>query len=143
MALRVPPPTAAFLDPDPLATHVIPVPAVDRRWGKQEGVFLPVVRRAFTDDVARVADRFRRGQDFEVTEGKITKRVEIVHLPIHPEECVLGAVTKGRRPDNQPRGIAPHSIDAISCARRAAERSQVSKSVTQLCFGPSNGQEQE
>lgn len=142
MAVCVPPPATAFLDPDPLATQVIPIPAVHRRWREKEGVFLSVVGRAFPDDVARIADRFRGAQDLEVAQGQIAERVEIVHLAIHVKKRVLGPVTRRRRSHDHSRRVPALAVDAVGYARCASERSQITKLVTQLRFRASESEEQ-
>jgi hypothetical protein len=94
-AIRFPPPAAAFLDPDPLAADVRPIPAIDRRRRQQKGMFLPVQRHALADDEARIGDCFRHRQDLEVAQGKIAECVEIVHLALDEKEGVLRVVSGG------------------------------------------------
>src|SRR6202008_3339727 len=95
-AVRLPPPAAAVLDPNPLATDVGPIPAIDRRRREEEGMLLAVISNAIANDEAGIADRFRHREDFEFSQRKIAERVEIVHLAAHPKEGVLGAVSRGR-----------------------------------------------
>ena len=134
MALRVPPPAAPFLDPDPFAALVSPVPAVHRRRRHQECVFLSIVRRAFPDDVARIADRFRRAQDLEIARGQIAERVEIVHLAVDVKERVLGPVTRRRSADDHARGIPSLAVDAVRDAGSSPEGAEIAERITQLRF---------
>jgi hypothetical protein len=61
-----------------------------------EGVFVAVLRDSIADDDARITDRARDSQNFELALGKITERVEIVHFVADIKERVFGIIT-GRR----------------------------------------------
>ena len=108
-------------------------------------MLLSVIGRAFADDMARIADRLRRAQHFEIAQAKIAKRVEVVHLPAHEEEGVLGPVGGRRRAHDHSGGVAALAIDAVGRARRPAKRAEVSKLITQLRFrwGKSEKQSEE
>ena len=56
---------------------------------------------------------FAERQDLEVGQGKIAERVEIVHLPAHVKERMLGAVTERRRPDDHSGGVAALAVNAV------------------------------
>jgi hypothetical protein len=143
MTIRFPPPAATFLDPDPLAADVRPIPTIDRRRRQQEGVFFVVQRHALADDKARIGDRFRHRQDFEIAQGKIAQRVEIVHLAAHEKERVLHVLSGGRGSDDHPGRVVPGAGDAVGRAHGSAEGSQVSQAVTQLRFGACEREKQE
>ena len=133
-ALGVPPPTAAFLDPDPFAALVGPVPAVDRCRLQQERVFLPVISDSFADDVAGIRYRLRRGKDLEVGRGKIAERVEIVHLAVDEKEGMLGPITKRGGAYDHAGSILALAIHAVGGAHRPAKSPEVGNGVAQLCF---------
>ena len=98
-------------------------------------MFLPAIRNAVADDEAGITDRFCDRQDLKLGEGKVAKRVEIVHLAAHPKEGVLGAVRQSRGADDHSVHVVPGAGNAVRGARRAAERPQVCDGVTQLRLG--------
>jgi hypothetical protein len=106
-------------------------------------VLLPIRCNAFSDDVGRVADRFRGRQDLEVGLGKIGQRIEIVHLAVHIKEGMLGAVAQRGASHDHTSGVASLAVDAVGCARCAAEGPQVSEGITQLRFSAGESQKQD
>ena len=95
-ATLLPPPAAAFLNPNPLTTQVGPLPAGHLERREHKGMLVAIGRDSLTDDNAGIADRFRHCQDTEIALRKIAKRVEIKQLAVGVKECVLGVVTRGR-----------------------------------------------
>ncbi len=87
-----PPPAAAVLDPNPLATLIMPLPSGDTLRCEPEGVLVAVLRNSVTDNDAGIADRTRDCQHFEIALGKIAQRVQIVHFVLDEKEGVLGVV---------------------------------------------------
>ena len=91
-----PPPTASVLFPNPLATGIAPLPAIDRRRRQQEGMLIAIQSYTFANDQGAVVDRLCHGQHLEVAVSQVAKEVEIVHLPFGKEKRVLGVVTRRR-----------------------------------------------
>lgn len=125
----LPPPAAAFLNPNPLTTNVRPLPSIHRNRREQEGVLLAVGSDSFANDEAGIADRLCDRKDGEVARGKIAKRVEIKHLAVGVEERVLGVVARCRGSDNHSGCVVTLSDDAVGRARSSTERSQICDAV--------------
>jgi hypothetical protein len=106
-------------------------------------VFFAVRRNPLPNDVAGIADRFRRRQNLEIRQGKIAEGVEIIHLAADIQEGVLGAVTERRAADDHSGVIASLAVDAIGRARRATQSPEVSEGITQLRFSAGESQKQE
>jgi hypothetical protein len=129
-AIRFPPPAAAFLDPNPLATHVRPCPSVHRRGRKQKGVLVAVVSDSLADDETGITDRRRDRKDAEAARRKIAKRVEIKHLAVGVKERVLGVVARRRGSDNHSGCVSTTTPGyAVGLACRSSECSQIGGAV--------------
>jgi hypothetical protein len=92
MATRIPLPSTALLLPNPLTTRVTPSTAIDRCRRHQEGMLLAVESYAFANNFEAIVDGFGDSEHFEIADGKIAKKVKVVHLPIGKEEGVFGIV---------------------------------------------------
>ena len=92
MATRIPLPSTALLLPNPLTTRITPSTAIDRCRRHQKGMLLAVESYAFADNLEAVIDRLGDSENFEIADGKIAKKVKVVHLPIGKEEGVFGIV---------------------------------------------------
>lgn len=129
IAIAIPPPAAAFLSPNPATTGIRPASAVHRQRRHEKGVLLSIFGNAFADDKRIIADRYRFGQDLEITTTQITEAVQIEHLTSRIEERVLRLVTQGRTAHNHPKGRSGLPAHADSRTRRPAERVQVGYAV--------------
>lgn len=92
-AIRFPAPAPSVLFPNPLATLIVPLPAGDSDRRHLKSVFVTVLGNSIADDDARIADRARDGQNFELTLRKIAEHVEIVHFVADIKKRVFGIVT--------------------------------------------------
>ena len=108
-----PPPAAAFLDPDPLATLIVPLPTRDRLGRQFESVLVAVLRNAIAYNDQRIADCACDREDFEIRLGKITERVEVVHLVLNKKKRVLGIVGDGGGADDHTGGVCAIAGDAV------------------------------
>ncbi len=95
-------------------------------------MLVTVVRNSLANDVKGIADCSCDGQDFEIALGKIAQCVEIKHLTIRVQKCVLGVVAHGRGPDNHSSRIGTLPGDTTSRARAPAERAQIGDAEAQL-----------
>jgi hypothetical protein len=75
MATGLEPPSTILLLPNPLATSVAPLPAIDRRRSQQESMLVSLGCDAFTNDEAAIIDRLGGSQNFEVAGREIAKIV--------------------------------------------------------------------
>ncbi len=64
-----PPPAAAVLNPNPLATLIVPLPAGDGERCEPEGVFIAILGDAVADNHAGIADGAGDGQFFKIGLG--------------------------------------------------------------------------
>ena len=55
-------------------------------------MLLAVESYAFANNFEAVVDGFGDSEHFEIADGKIAKKVKVVHLPIGKEEGVFGIV---------------------------------------------------
>jgi hypothetical protein len=126
----LPPPAAAYLDPNPLATIVGPLASIDSQRCKQKGVLLAVASDPLANNQARIADRLGHRQDVEVARGKIAKRVEIKHLAVRIKERVVGAVACCRGSDDHSGCVVTLlPSDAVGRARSSTEGSQIGDGI--------------
>src|SRR5438105_15275489 len=70
-----PPPATAILNPTPLATLIVPLPARDRLRRQFESVLVAVLSNAIAYNDQRIADRARDSEDFELRLRKIAERI--------------------------------------------------------------------
>lgn len=139
-----PPPAFDFLNPNPLATIVRPLPALDRERREQEGMFVAVIGNSLADDKAGIADRGRRGQNLEIALGKIAQRIEIEHLVFGVEKRVRRVVVRSGRPDNHSERVAAATAgNAIGRAGISTERAQIGHTVTELRVSSAETEEKE
>lgn len=66
VATRFPRPSTPLLRPNPLATRIAPIPAIDRRRGQQERMLLAIDANAFTNNEAAIVDGFGDSEYFKV-----------------------------------------------------------------------------
>jgi hypothetical protein len=126
----LPPPAAAYLDPNPLATIVGPLASIDSQRCKQKGMLLAVASDPLANNQARIADRLGHRQDVEVARGKIAKRVEIKHLAVRIKERVVGAVACCRGSDDHSGCVVTLlPSDAVGRARSSTEGSQIGDGI--------------
>ena len=121
---RFPPPTAAVLNPNPLAALVVPLPSGHFERRQLESVLVTVGGNSIADDDAGIADCSCDTQDFEIALGEIAQRVEIVHLVAGIKKGVLGIVGGRRGTDDHAGRVHAGTGDAIRGGGVAAERSQ-------------------
>jgi hypothetical protein len=121
-----PPPAAAFLDPDPLATLIVPLSASDCLRRKLESVLVAILGDSIADNHARIADRARDCQHLEISLGEIAERVEIVHFVFHKKKSVLGIIGRGRGADDHAGGVRAITGDAVRGTGVTTECSQIS-----------------
>jgi len=86
-------------------------------------VLITVIRDSFSNNHARIVDRLRHGENFEVALRKIAKRIQVKHLAIHEKKCMFGVVAGGRRADYHSGRIWTLPANAKGGAGRSAERS--------------------
>lgn len=129
-----PPPSAAVLFPNPLATIVEPLSAGDTDRRHLERVFVAVLGDSVADNDARITDRSRNRQNFELGLGKITKRVQIVHLVTDIEEGVLGIVAGRGRTDDHSGGVLAVAGDVVRGGCVTAQRSEIGNGVGELAL---------
>ena len=125
-ATFLPPPATAILNPTPLATLIVPLPARDRLRRQFESVLVAVLRNAIAYNDQRIADRARDSEDFEIRLGKIAERVEVVHLVLNKKKRVLGIVGDGGGADDHAGGVCAIAGDAVRGAGVATKRAQIS-----------------
>jgi hypothetical protein len=88
-------------------------------------VLVAVLGNSITDDNARIANGPCNGQDFEVSLGKITEIVEIVHFVFGKKKSVLGIVGRGGGTDDHAGGVRAISSNAVRRAGVATECSEI------------------
>jgi hypothetical protein len=106
--------------------------ARDREWYEQKGMLVAIFGNSVANDVKGIADCSCDGQDFEIALGKIAQCVEIKHLTIRVQKCVLGVVAHGRGPDNHSSRIATLPGDTTSRARVSTQCSQIDDGEAKL-----------
>ena len=121
-----PPPAAAFLNPDPLATLIVPLSARDCLRRQFESVLVAVLSDAVANDDARITDRPRDGQHFEIALGKIAEIVEIVHFIFDKKKRVFGIVGRGRGANDHALGVRAITGNAVRGAGVTTKRAQIS-----------------
>jgi len=93
-------------------------------------MLVAVVRCPFTNDETGITDRRRDREHAEAARRKITKRVEIKHLPVGPKKRVLGVVARGRGSDNHSGCVSTATPgDAAGLACGSSECSQVGDGI--------------
>jgi hypothetical protein len=127
-----PPPAATFLDPDPLATLIVPLSAGDRLGRKFESVLVAVLGNSVADNYARITNGPRNSQHFEITLGKIAERVEVVHFVFDKKKSVLGIVGRSGGAHDHAGGVCAIAGDAVCGAGVAAKRSEIGNSEAQF-----------
>jgi hypothetical protein len=120
-----PPPAAAVLDPDPLTTLIMPLPASDRLGRQFESVFVAVLGDSVADDHARITDGPRDSKNFEISLGKIAERVQIVHFVFDKEKSVLRVVSRGGGADDHAGGVRAITGHTVGGAGVTAKCSQI------------------
>jgi hypothetical protein len=121
-----PPPTAAVLDPDPLTTLIMPLPASDRLRRQFESVFVAVLGDSVADDHARITDGPRDSQNFEITLGKVAERVQVIHFVFDKEESVFGIVGRSGGANDHAGGVRAITGNTVGGAGVTAKCSQIS-----------------
>ena len=121
-----PPPATTILNPTPLATLIVPLPARDRLRRQFESVLVAVLRNAIAYNDQRIADCACDREDFEIRLGKITERVEVVHLVLNKKKRVLGIVGDGGGADDHAGGVCAIAGNAVRGAGVATKRAQIS-----------------
>lgn len=122
MSVIFPPPAASILFPNPLATGIAPTPAVDRSRSHQESMLVAVERNPFADNQGTVINCLGDRQDFEVTDGKVAKQIEVVHLPFDEQKGMFRIVARGRRSHDHAGGVEILLPGDAGRAGRAAKR---------------------
>lgn len=110
-----------MLNPNPLATLIMPLPAGNLHRRQLESVFIAVLSNAVADNDQRIADRARDGQNFEIRLRKIAEIVEIVHFVLNKKERVLGIIGGSRGTDDHAGGISSVPGNAVGGAGISAE----------------------
>lgn len=123
-----PPPAAAVLNPDPLTTLIMPLPASDRLGRQFESVFVAVLGDSVADDHARITDGPRDSQHFEISLGKIAKRVEVIHFVFDKKKSVLRIVGRGRGADDHAGSVRAITGDTVGGAGVTAKCPQIGDS---------------
>jgi hypothetical protein len=121
-----PPPAAAFLNPDPLATLIVPLPTRDCLRRQFESVLVAVFGNSVADNHARITDGPRDSQHFEISLGKIALHVQVVHLVFDKKKSVFGIVGGGRGADDHAGGVCAIAGDAVRGAGVTAKCAQIS-----------------
>jgi hypothetical protein len=120
------------LDPDPLATLIVPLSAGDRLGRKFESVLVAVLGNSVPDNHARITDGPRDSQHFEITLGKIAERVEVVHLVFDKKKSVFGIVGSSGGADDHAGGVCAIAGDAVRGAGVTAKCSEIGNGEAQL-----------
>ena len=121
-----PPPAAAFLNPDPLATLIVPLPTRDCLRRQFESVLVAVFGNSVADNHARITDGPRDSQHFEISLGKIALHVQVVHLVFDKKKSVLGIVGGRGRANDHALGVRAITGNAVRGAGVATKRAQIS-----------------
>jgi hypothetical protein len=85
-------------------------------------MLLAVESYAFSDNLEAVIDRLGDSEHFEIADGKITKKIEIVHLTVDIQEGMFGFVAESRGSNNH-SGLIKSLLSGKWRACRSAERS--------------------
>ena len=127
-----PPPAAAILNPSPLTTLIMPLPAGHTLRRELKGMLVTVLGDAVADDNQRIADCSRDGEDFKICLRQIAEIVEIVHFVFDKKERVLGIV--GRRGGANDHALSIRAItgNAVRGAGITAECSQIGNGESRL-----------
>jgi len=133
-ATFLPPPSPAVLFPNPLATIIAPLSAGDFDRRHLERVFVAVLRQSVANDHARIADRSRDREHFELALSKVTEIVQIVHLVFDEEERVLGIIARRRRTDDHSGGILAATGKAVGGGGVTTERSEIGNGICELAL---------
>lgn len=129
-----PPPSPSVLFPNPLATIIAPLSAGDLDRRHLERVFIAVLGKSVANDDARIADRSRDREHFELALSKVTEIVQIVHLVFDEEERVLGIIARRRRTDDHPGGILAAAGKAVGGGGVTSERSEIGNGIRKLAL---------
>lgn len=129
-----PPPSAPVLFPNPLATIIGPLPARDSDRRHLERVLVTVLGQSVADDDARIADRPRDRQHFELALSKITEIVQIVHLIFDEQERVLGIVARCRRANDHAGVVLTMAGDVVRGGGVTTERSEIGNGICELAL---------
>ena len=99
-----------------------------------KSVFITVFRDSVADDDAGITDRSRDRQSFEFALGKITERVEVVHLVTDIQERVFRVVTGRGGTDDHSGGVLAVAGDVVRGGRVTTERSEIGDSISELAL---------
>jgi hypothetical protein len=99
-----------------------------------ERVFIAVLGKSVANDDARIADRSRDREHFELALSKVTEIVQIVHLVFDEEERVLGIIARRRRTDDHSRGILAAAGKAVGGSGVTTERSEIGNGIRELAL---------
>ena len=129
-----PPPSPSVLFPNPLATIIGPLPAGDFDRRHLERVFVAVLRQSVANDHARIADRSRDREHFELALPKIAEVVQVVHLVLDEEERVLGIIARRRRTDDHPGVVLAVAGNVVRGGGVTTERSEIGNGICELAL---------
>jgi len=99
-------------------------------------MLVSVARDSFANNYARIIDGLCHGENLEIALRNIAKCIQVKHLPIYEEECVLGVVAGGRRTDDHSGGIWTLAANTEGGAGRSAQSSQICNGVDYLRLEP-------
>src|ERR1700736_2145257 len=121
-----PPPAAAFLNPGPLATLIVPLPTRHCLRRQFESVLVAVFGNPVADNHARITDGPRDSQHFEITLGKIAEHVQVVHLVFDKKKSVFRIVGGGGGTDDHAGRVCAVAGDTVHGAGVATKCAQIS-----------------